>query len=257
MTDKLEYMENGGHEERENSNFLHCISRKQEILLRLKFANTSLLERREKGETFTSTTASRARAHLARWSRRIYSRTWKRGWISQCERQAGSSNGIACGMKFLLFETSAADRLGTARRTETSLLAIRRWKLESRAHTDRPQEQPPLEWHERRMHCAHSLSLFFSFSVSPLPISLSLHFFSTLHLSISFRLFPFTPTAFINPEPTVHASDSDDTANICPPILRCSRVHWKREGCCPSQTLMTVMGIMSIYNKLNNFIYLI
>lgn len=160
-----------------------------------------------------------------------------------------------------------AQRIGSVRRTETSLLAIRRWKLESRAHTDRPQEQPPLEWHERRVHRVHpsalSLSLSFSFSISlyfslPLFLFLSLLLsltLSTLLLSISFRLFPLTPTAFINPEPTVHASDSDDTANICPPILCYSRADWKRKGRCPSQTMMTVMRIMS--NKPDNFMHLV
>lgn len=125
-------------------------------------------------------------------------------------RAAGSSsNGTARGMKSLFYRRGPA-RLGSARRTETSLLATRRWKLESRARTDRPQEQPPLEWHERRVHRVHPSALALFLRLSPfLPLS---RFF------LSFRLFPLTPAAFINPEPTVHASGSDDTANICPPF---------------------------------------
>jgi len=73
--------------------------------------------------------------------------------------------------------------------------------------------------------------------LSPI-LALSLRFF------LSSRLFPLTPAAFINPEPTVHASGSDDTANICPPILRRSRTEWKRKGRCPSYTSTVAMGII-------------
>lgn len=142
-------------------------------------------------------------------------------------RAAGSSsNGTACGMKSLFHRRGPA-QLGSARRTETSLLATRRWKLESRARTDRPQEQPPLEWHERRVHRVRSSALALFLRLSPF-LALSRRFF------LSSQLFPLTRAAFINPEPTVHASGSDDTANICPPILHRSRTEWKRKGRCPS-----------------------
>lgn len=153
-------------------------------------------------------------------------------------RAAGSSsNGTVRGMKSLFYRRGPA-RLGSARRTETSLLATRRWKLESRACTDRPQEQPPLEWHERRVHRVRPSALALFLRLSPFLV-LSLRFF------LSSRLFPLTPAAFINPEPTVHASGSDDTANICPPILRRSRTEWKRKGRCLSTVMMKI--IINLY----------
>lgn len=78
-------------------------------------------------------------------------------------------------MKSLFYRRGPA-RLSSERRTETSLLATRRWKLESRAHTDRPQEQPPLEWHERRVYRVRPLSLSFSVSV-PFSLYLSTSFY--------------------------------------------------------------------------------
>lgn len=68
------------------------------------------------------------------------------------------------------------------------------------------------------------------FARPPLALFLRLSSFPALPLRffLSSRLFPLTRAAFINPEPTVHASGSDDTANICPPILRRSQAEWKR-----------------------------
>lgn len=123
---------------------------------------TSSLERREKGETFTSATASRAHS-------------WHDDHEGFTLAHEGEDESLGASGKQLFKRNSMrneipplplAQRIGLVRRTETSLLAIRRWKLESRAHTDRPQEQPPLEWHERRVHRVHPSALSLSFSLS-------------------------------------------------------------------------------------------